>query len=171
MREHVAADEHIIAAQKNLGHYIGFVSIILDVGFHAQVIKTIGFRDQLSACLLEGCFGVFVDNRIAVLDEFQSDITSGFDDVLFFGCKHEAKQGHQGGFATTDRTSQQDALVEVNAVLFSIGFVLIEVDQKFEYNQVVFLPYPEFWTSVGFACFLQEFKAFVELDDVASNTL
>lgn len=106
MGEHVLANEHIVAAQKDLCHHIGFVSIIFDVGFHSQVIEAVCFWGQLSTYLLEGCFGVFVDCSVALLNKFQGNVSGRLDDVLFFGSKHEAKQGHQGGFATTDRTGQ-----------------------------------------------------------------
>lgn len=54
-------------------------------------------------------------------------------------------------------------------MLFGIDLIMVKIYQQLEQSEVIFFPYLEFWTNVGFACFFKEVKAFVELDNVALN--
>lgn len=100
MGEHVVPDEHVVTAEQDLGHDVGIVAVVFDVGLYSQVIKAVYLWHLLPSYGMESCSSIFVDDGISVLDEFKGDVSCGFHDMFFFGGQEETHEGHEGGFTT-----------------------------------------------------------------------
>lgn len=128
MCDQLPGNKQIIPGQKYLGHYIAFISVILQVIFGAEIIKAVCFGSV--GVRLETVPAVFVNDRIAFTDKLKAEIPAGFHDKPALGWLKQAEQVHECSFTATDRSAEQDAFSKIYSQLGSHRLIFQEIRQE-----------------------------------------
>ena len=74
------ANHQFVAIQEDFGYGVAFVSVVFEVAFCSEVVEADGF----GVGFVESPLGVVVDDLVAVLYEFEADVTTGFYGEFIF---------------------------------------------------------------------------------------
>ncbi len=113
----------IITRKQDFSHDVAFVAKIFDVVLDSQIIKAIAaviWLVQLSAT-------VAVNDVVAILDKFESDIPAAFHHESIFGFQHHPHDCHQRCLSASDWSCQYDSLIQIQIVLLTHLFIAEEV--------------------------------------------
>ena len=163
--EHSMFDEEVVAGKEDLCHDVAVVAEVFEGVFGSQVVKAVSSRLTFVIVVPKGLVAVFFDDGVSFANELERDLSAGDHDVVVVSGSDETKEGHEGCFAATDGTREQNALAEADAQLIGIVLVFHEVDEEFEDYEVVFFVDAEVLTVEPLSGVLEDGEAFGEGED------